>query len=235
MIRGLIGSLEPMTSRAWRAHAGGVHPGAVSPRRRAPGFSCRRQQSAVVTVSALSHLSRWWSDRRRFKRLHRTSEELLDHLDLPTGSGLSTLIERLSHQRNRPIHVIPTALGAGEACGIWLATDTVDIIVVESDTTAFHQDHIIAHELAHMLCAHSDILGPERDGMTSLFPHLDVQRIIKILGRTSYPTEDEEAAEIVASLILERVTRPAMEFKWTVPSDDAATVARIDQSLRPPE
>ncbi|WP_236258284.1 ImmA/IrrE family metallo-endopeptidase [Streptomyces hygroscopicus] len=163
------------------------------------------------------------------------SEELLDRLDLPIGSGISTLIDRLSHQRNRPIHVMPAALGAGEPCGIWLATGSADIIVVEADTTPLHQDHIIAHELAHMLCAHSDSLRPEPESLALLFPHLDVQRVIEVLGRTTYPTEDEQAAEIVASLILERVTRPPMEFKWVVPSGDAATVARIDQSLRPPE
>ena len=163
------------------------------------------------------------------------SEELIDRLDLPTGSGISTLIDRLSHRRNRAIHVIPAELGAGEPCGIWLAMDSVDVIVVEADTTPLHQDHIIAHELAHMLCAHSGSMSPEPESMALLFPHLDVERVIEVLGRTAYPTEDEQAAEIIASLILERVTRPPMEFKWVVPSSDAATVARIDQSLRPPE
>ncbi|MFI9648070.1 ParH-like protein [Streptomyces sp. NPDC052040] len=183
----------------------------------------------------ISRLSRWWSDRRRFRRLHRTAEELLDRLDLPTGSGISTLIDQQSRRRDRLIHVMPMVLGADEPCGIWLATDTVDIIVVEADTTPFHQDHIIAHELAHMLCAHSDPLKPEPESMALLFPHLDVQRVIEILGRTAYSTEDEQAAEMVGSLILERVTRPPMEFTWAVPSGDAATVARIAQSLRPTE
>lgn len=183
----------------------------------------------------LSAVSRWWTAHRKFRRLRRTSEELLDRLDLPAGSGISTLIDRLSHTRNRPIQVIPTTLGAGEPCGIWLATDSVDIIVVEADTTEFHRDHIIAHELAHMLCSHSGSQEWEPEDMSLLFPHLDVVRVLDILGRTAYPTEDEQAAEIVASLILERVTRPPMESRWAVPSSDAETVARIDQSLRPPK
>ncbi|PBC83669.1 MULTISPECIES: ImmA/IrrE family metallo-endopeptidase [unclassified Streptomyces] len=186
-------------------------------------------------MSGLSLLSRWWADRRRFRRLHRASEELLDRLDLPTGSSVAALIDRLSRRRNRPIHVIPAALGAGEPCGIWLATDSADIIVVEADITPFHQDHIIAHELAHVLCAHSDSSKPDPEGMALLFPHLDVQRVIEVMGRSAYSTEDEQAAEIVASLILERVTRPPRESTWAVPSGDAATVARIDQSLRLPE
>ncbi|MFE6162248.1 hypothetical protein ACFQ7F_25425 [Streptomyces sp. NPDC056486] len=183
----------------------------------------------------LSVISRWWSVHRKFRRLRRTSQEFLDRLDLPAGSGISALIDRLSDTRNRPIQVLPISLGAGEPCGIWLATDSVDIIIVEADTTAFHRDHIIAHELAHMLCSHSGSQELESENMSLLFPHLDVERVLGILGRTAYPTEDEQAAEIVASLILEHISRPPMESRWAVPSSDAETVARIDQSLRSPK
>lgn len=180
----------------------------------------------------LSAIGHWWSARKTFRRLRRTSEDLFDRLDLPVGSGITTLIERLSRERRRPIQVLPVSLGAGEPCGMWLAMQTVDIIVVEADTTAFHRDHIIAHELAHMLCNHSSSSEIETDGLNLLFPHLDTGRVIDILGRTHYPNEEERAAEVVASLILERVTRPPRESRWEVPSRHAAVVARIDKSLR---
>ncbi|MFI0982533.1 toxin [Streptomyces sp. NPDC021093] len=170
--------------------------------------------------------------RRNFQRLRRTSETLLESLDLPDGSNIATLVERLSVDRGRPIQLVAMALGVGHPCGMWLATETFDLIVVEAETGPLHQDHIIAHELAHMLCGHSHASGLDAESVGLLLPSLDPRRVLDVLGRTSYSTEEEQAAEIVASLILERVTRPSKEQRWPVPSADADAVARIDQSLK---
>ncbi|WP_372410178.1 toxin [Streptomyces luteireticuli] len=124
-------------------------------------------------------------------------------------------------------------LGAKSPCGIWLATNEADFIVVEANTSRLHRDHIIAHELAHMLCGHRDSTGLDPTGFGYLLPNLDPQRVREILGRTSYSSTEEQEAETVASLILERVTRPPVESRWDVPPVDAETVARIDHSLNP--
>ncbi|MEV0374823.1 ImmA/IrrE family metallo-endopeptidase [Streptomyces sp. NPDC050636] len=142
-------------------------------------------------------------------------------------------MERLSADRGRPIQLVPLPLGAETPCGMWLATDAFDVIVVEADTSSLHQDHIIAHELAHMLCNHGDSAEFETAMMRDLMPNLDPRRVREMLGRTSYSTAEEQEAEIVASLILERVTRPPVESVWSVPSADAETVARIENSLNP--
>ncbi|MEV4442516.1 toxin [Streptomyces sp. NPDC049577] len=167
------------------------------------------------------------------KRLRRTSEAVLARLDLPDGCGIATLTERLSADRRRPIQLVELAMGAESPCGMWLATDEADIIVVEANTSRLHRDHIIAHELAHMLCGHRDSAGPDPTGFAHLLPSLDPQRVREILGRTSYSNREEQEAETVASLILERVTRPPVESRWDVPPVDAETVARIDHSLNP--
>ncbi|MFI1971527.1 hypothetical protein BLA24_31250 [Streptomyces cinnamoneus] len=167
------------------------------------------------------------------KRLRRASEAILARLDLPDGCSIATLTDRLSTDRGRPIQLVPLPLGAETPCGMWLATDVADIIIVEANTSRLHRDHIIAHELAHMLCRHSDSTGPDPTGIGRLLPNLDPRLVREVLGRTSYSTEEEQEAEIVASLILERVTRPPVECRWDVPSVDAETVARIDHSLNP--
>ncbi|UQA96917.1 toxin [Streptomyces halobius] len=167
------------------------------------------------------------------KHLRRASGEVLARLDLPDGCSIATLMERLSTDRGRPIRLVSLPLGAETPCGMWLATDTFDVIIVEAETSRLHQDHIIAHELAHMLCNHCDSVGFDMAVMRQLLPSLDPRRVREMLGRTSYSTEEEQEAEIVASLILERVTRPPVESVWRVPSADAETVARIENSLNP--
>ncbi|MCC2279947.1 ImmA/IrrE family metallo-endopeptidase [Streptomyces sp. ET3-23] len=167
------------------------------------------------------------------KRLRRASEAVLARLDLPDGCSIATLMERLSADRGRPIQLVELPLGAKSPCGMWLATDEADIIVVEANTSRLHRDHIIAHELAHMLCGHRDSTGPDPTGLGHLLPSLDPRRVREILGRTSYSSTEEQEAETVASLILEQVTRPPVEPRWDVPPVDAETVARIDHSLNP--
>ncbi|MFJ9469773.1 toxin [Streptomyces caniferus] len=171
--------------------------------------------------------------KKDLKHLRRVADAVLARLDLPHACGIATLTEQLSADRGRPIQLVPVALGVRTPCGMWLATDTFDVIIVEAETSRLHQDHIIAHELAHMLCHHRDSTGLDTATMRELLPHLDPRRVREMLGRTGYSTAEEQEAEIVASLILERVTRPPVESVWRVPSADAETVARIENSLNP--
>ncbi|MFG2290369.1 toxin [Streptomyces sp. NPDC048595] len=171
--------------------------------------------------------------KKELKHLRRAANAVLARLDLSDGCDITTLVEQLSADRGRPIQLVSLPLGATAPCGMWLATDTFDVIVVESDTSRLHRDHIIAHELAHMLCDHCDSAGFNTAMMRDLMPNLDPQRVREMLARTSYSTAEEQEAEIVASLILERVTRPSVESVWSVPSADAETVGRIESSLNP--
>lgn len=113
-------------------------------------------------------------------------------------------------------------------------TQTVDFIVYESETSKPHQDHIIAHELAHMVCGHRSGAGGTVDDETArlLFPDLAPELVQKILGRGNYSSVEEREAEVTASLILERINRPVLEPVSAVPEEDAEAVERIERSLR---
>ncbi|MFF4954953.1 toxin [Streptomyces chattanoogensis] len=170
--------------------------------------------------------------KRTLRRLRRGAKGLLARLELPERCDVVTLCEHLSRERGRALHLVPVVMGSSHPCGIWVALETADIVIFEAHTSKLHQDHIIAHELAHMLCNHkgtAERLGAS--GLFSMFPHLDPQRVRDALGRTSYSTEEEQEAEIMATLLLERVTRPPVEARWAIPSADAETVARIEKSL----
>jgi hypothetical protein len=70
-----------------------------------------------------------------------------------------------------------------------------------------HQDHIVLHEICHLLCGHAgdDALGTEHARL--LFPNLDPAMVGRVLGRTSYSTEEEQEAELLASMIQQAARR----------------------------
>ncbi|MCZ1012559.1 ImmA/IrrE family metallo-endopeptidase [Streptomyces lydicus] len=121
---------------------------------------------------------------------------------------------------------------ASDPCGLWIACDDADYIVYEANTSKLHQEHIIAHELAHIICCHRGTGELDEATMSQLFPDLNPEVLRDIFGRTSYSDIQEEEAEIMASLILERANRRPPGPTWSVPPEAADAVARIEHSLK---
>jgi Zn-dependent peptidase ImmA (M78 family) len=92
-------------------------------------------------------------------------------------------------------------------CGMWFTTTAADHIFYEKQTSDFHRNQIILHELGHMLCGHTmDFLSTD-SGLIADSGTVDRDIVRAALKRTSYTTEKERHAEIVASLILKRSNR----------------------------
>ena len=141
----------------------------------------------------------------RRRQLHRRCRTRLRDLPLPTPFDVRTLCDRIAEQRGRPILLLPVA-GLTDVCGLWIATGTNDLICYERDTTRPHQDHIILHELSHVLCDHYPVtLSGELD-TRGLLPHLDPAMVRAVLGRAGYSTHEEREAETLASLIRQHAT-----------------------------
>ncbi len=139
----------------------------------------------------------------RFKELHRRCRLIVDRLDLPQDFSVESLCKHLSQQRKRPIHLHPlpsTAIGKS-TCGVWISTDSDDHIFFESQTTRLHQEHIILHEIGHLLCNHYSLRSPRTPDLTVLFSGLTPRTVRRLLARTSYTTVQEQEAEMLASLI----------------------------------
>jgi hypothetical protein len=133
--------------------------------------------------------------------MRRRCEALVRRLDLPSPFTVDALVARLSAQRGRPIrvHALPPGL-ADEACGLWLATDDGDDIYVADKTTAFHREHILLHEIGHLLCDHGGADDAAR-AAARLLPGVSPTMISRMLARTDYTTHEEQEAELVATLI----------------------------------
>ncbi|GHF23459.1 MULTISPECIES: ImmA/IrrE family metallo-endopeptidase [Streptomyces] len=167
-----------------------------------------------------------------FKRLHRRSLELVRSLDIPSPFDIWELCGRVAERHGRPIRLEPVRLPVDGPCGLWISATDVDYIFYEQDTSQLHQEHIIAHELGHVICGHKEngVLGEETSRL--LLPTLDPRMVQGVLARTYYTSAEEQEAEMVASLILQEANRPPLERNWTVPREAADSVQRLDRSLR---
>ncbi|MEU3166758.1 hypothetical protein [Streptosporangium sp. NPDC006930] len=141
-----------------------------------------------------------------FKRIRRRCDEILRDLPLPTPFDAVELCETVARRRGRAIRLAPMRNGFG-VMGLWAAVGDVDMIFYEEATTPPHQEHIILHELGHLLCGHDKAQLPVAEYALPLMPGLDPRMVRTVLGRTSYSAAEEQEAELLASLILQRFSR----------------------------
>lgn len=168
------------------------------------------------------------------RQLRRDCTAKVQALDLPSPFDVHKFCKSVARSRGRMIHLIPSVLPPGSPSGLCVSTDTADYIFYEEETSPLHQEHIILHEIGHLLCDHHATSVSREEVAQLLLPDLDLRMIQRVLGRTSYPMWAEQEAEMIASLILAKVERHPLEAVWTVPSDVAPVVARVERSLRGP-
>jgi len=85
---------------------------------------------------------------------------------------------------------------------VWIATAKADYILYQQETSKAHQNHIILHELGHLLAGHTS--DEQDDGLLAgLYPDLEPDAVRRALRRTSYDSAHEREAETVATIILE--------------------------------
>ncbi|MFJ5632111.1 hypothetical protein ACIQF5_05605 [Streptomyces goshikiensis] len=131
---------------------------------------------------------------------------------------LEGLCERIAEQRGRPIRIHPLPKEAAESgvCGLWVGTDTVDYVFYEAQTTPLHREHIVLHELGHILFGHHSLEGQSAEG----------DGVPTVLGRTNYTTRQEQEAEMLASMIRIRASGTGL-----LPSTARGTLARLESAM----
>ncbi|MFB9364173.1 hypothetical protein [Actinoplanes nipponensis] len=133
-------------------------------------------------------------------------------------------------------------LSAGAPCGLWISVPDADYVFYDPGTSRLHAEHIVLHELSHMLSGHTTGLnadlqaGPAADGgvIGRLVPDLDPTTIETILGRTSYTTAQEREAEILASLIRARSGRRPAAGRLSHAGLPGDTLGRVADVLKFP-
>jgi hypothetical protein len=141
------------------------------------------------------------------RRVRRACEAKLRTIELPDPFTVDALCASLSHARGRPIRLVPLPDRDGAPCGLWVSTAEVDWVFHQVATSPLHQDHIILHELAHMIFDHRTVRDRAGELQAQLLPDLDPQMVATVLGRLPYSSEQEQEAEMLAGLIATHARR----------------------------
>ncbi|MEE1739766.1 hypothetical protein [Streptomyces sp. BE147] len=146
-----------------------------------------------------------------YAQLHQRCQSVLEQLNVPHPFTIDALCEELSVQRGRPLHLHPLPQEAvrNNICGMWLATETDDHIFCEQRTSRVHREHILLHEIGHMLFDHCGIDFGHSEASQALLPNLSPQLVQRLLGRTNYTSRQEREAEMLASLLRIRASQSA--------------------------
>lgn len=134
--------------------------------------------------------------------LRRGTRRILRELDIQPPLDVFDLCDRLGEFRGRPIRLVDYPLPAPGVFGFWLEGGKADYIIYQRDTTLVHQDHIILHEVGHIISGHggnSDDI-PNMAGLLNILPP---DTLHSGMRREGYDHVIEQEAEMVATVIKE--------------------------------
>ena len=137
------------------------------------------------------------------RALRRRCDERLSEIELPVPFSATSFCEALAERRGRPIRLLPITAREGPF-GLWAATRDTDYIFFESETSGWHQEHIILHEACHLLWDHRRSQVSDEEILRMLLPDLALEMVHRVLQRSAYSEDDEQEAELLATLIVER-------------------------------
>lgn len=143
--------------------------------------------------------------RMPMRELWRSCGDVAASLTIPEPFDFDVFVRTLAADRGRPIELVPVTAEPGYPCGLLVSTHRADYICYASNTTPLHQLHIQCHEVAHLLRGHGRMSALEAEVAALLMPSLPTSVIERVLGRTVYSTEEEQDAELLASLIMRRI------------------------------
>lgn len=139
-----------------------------------------------------------------YVRLQARCRKILDDLHVPQPYHLNAILRWTEGLRDRPLVLkeLPQQAAVAGACGLWLGTDDMDFVFYEARTAPLHREHIILHEIGHMLSDHHHATRSDIDsGLENLLSDLQPHLIKRLMARTSYTTVEEQEAEMLASLM----------------------------------
>ncbi|WP_326553490.1 hypothetical protein [Micromonospora sp. NBC_01813] len=161
-------------------------------------------------------------------------------LEIPRPFDAAQLCQRVGEVLGKHITLVGMPMPAGAPFGLTLFTDIGHVIAYEEHTSRVHRDHIIAHELGHILLDHRALALDDPQASRLLLPALRPRMVDRVLNRTGvYSRREEQEAEMMATILLELAVRESdasTQDTGTPPATgtDAALEARLRHGLEPP-
>lgn len=136
-------------------------------------------------------------------------------VSVPSPFAIEDFCSLLGGARGRPIQIVAVDLPPRAAmCGAWLASVSADYVCVDRSAPELLREHIILHELCHIMCDHRG--DPTAEQLTRYGP-LAPSTVRRMLERTLYDSTEEREAELLASEIGARINRDQLR---RTPADD---------------
>jgi hypothetical protein len=157
-------------------------------------------------------LGRWRTAQKRTveRDLQRRLRRELQELGIQPPLDVRELCRALGERRGRPIVLRPFPLERPGPSGLWVVASQMDVVLYQQETTRLHQDHIILHEVFHILVAEDEQAEEEQEapddfveGWARMIPMLDPTLIRRVACRCAYDDDEECAVELAATIILE--------------------------------
>ncbi len=127
---------------------------------------------------------------------------IVDRLELPDPWNVDELAARIAADRGRALRIQSRPPAGDGITGTIFRLGSEDVIFWRADLSGVHRDHVICHELGHLLCGHLEggnayTAGTDADlaGAVAIMLHRQCQ----------YGERKEREAEEIADLILSRV------------------------------
>ena len=195
------------------AHSRGATPWCVRP-------ALPRSTPAGRVTTAVE-----WSGLRA--RCQQRVDDLLQHTGVPYPWDINQFLDRLERHRRRDIDLCAISWTVGDSCGAWQQRDDHDVIAYAENTSGFHQDHIILHEIGHMISQHRGRCVLSEDEAQRIAPDLAPAAFAHLLDRSTGEAEEHEA-ETIASLIHQRVRVRPQHAIDVVPPAAAQRLTRVE-------
>lgn len=159
---------------------------------------------------------------------------MLDDLWLPQPFDLSSFVEQVARQRGREIRLVPMhgAVADGSPCGWWCPMTSVDVIFLDDAASVVHREHIVLHEVGHMLWGHQPVATSVTPVLEHAMPHLrwDSGAVAMMLGRSEYDSPREQEAEAFATVAALKILNAHGEVGSSLGADHRG---RLSQALYP--
>lgn len=170
------------------------------------------------------------------RALRQRCERVLSELDLPEVFDVELLLARLAQRRGRPLRLLPLLPGLrDEPSGMWVPLPDEDVIFAESSVSGWYRDHVVFHEVGHMLWSHT---GSVRDvaGWLGQYGVTGAAGTRVAMRCSVAAREQEREAEMVALLLESRASQPATAApaSESTPAEIADVLNRLAAALGSP-
>ncbi|MCO8308818.1 hypothetical protein [Streptomyces sp. RKCA744] len=187
------------------------------------------QQPLPLTMCERGHLM-------GHKVMRRACASLVRDLQLPIPSDpdqvIIALCQRMEQRLGRHVQHRFVSFPPNTVSGLWVATDTVDYILCEEQTSPWHQLLITGHEYWHIEAEHRATLADGHDSHQLAFPSLDQRAVARIMAKRShYDAVAEQEADLFATMLSAKLTRWLPKQTWNVPPAAADLVHRLEATL----